>query len=340
MLDNLVYTAVMRQPRMLADAGKSGLYHVCSRVVDRRVIFGDRERRKFMHIIKGGAAFAGIELVSWCLMGNHFHLLVRVPPLDADTFSDEEVFSRMQHIYSPLRMRHLRGIWERMGSASARHTFLAPYRARMGSLSEFVKTLKQRFTQWFNCRNDREGTLWEGRFHSVMLSHNDGRNGDGLGVLARFVAGYIDLNPVRAGLARDADESDWSGFGAALRGDEEGAHGIRLLWGENATRDMTNDAVFAMHRDMLGKALFREQVETENGHSILKRSMKDSVTREISGKICNGLPENQSSEPPGAEKSALTARRELSLFRRMGERCEALIKGRCLGADWVHSQLG
>ncbi len=333
----------MRQPRILADAGQSGLYHVCSRVVDRRVIFGERERRKFMQIIKGGAAFAGIDLVSWCLMGNHFHLLVRVQPLDADSFSDEEVLARMQHIYSPQRMRHLSGIWERMESASARRVFLAPYRARMGSLSDFVKTLKQRFTQWFNCRNDREGTLWEGRFHSVMLSHNGGLDGGGLGLLARFVAGYIDLNPVRAGVVENADDSDWSGFGAALRGDEEGVFGIRLLWGKEATLNKDDDALLAMHRSMLERALFRDRAQTVDGDLSWKRGMKEGEnTRNITG-ASRSSAGNQSTDPPGArppEMSVVSEPRELNLFLRMGERCEALTKGRSLGPDWVKSQVG
>lgn len=323
----------MRRPRALADPGRPGLYHVCSRVVDRRVIFGDRERRRFMALIKGGAAFAGVEVVTWCLMGNHFHLLVRVPVLDAESFTDEETFARMEHIYSPQRMRHFRGIWERMGDDLARRGFLASFRARMGNLSDFVKTLKQRFTQWFNLRNNREGTLWEGRFHSVMLAHNESDDGGGLGVLARFVAGYIDLNPVRAKVVADAADSDWSGYGAALRGDKEGLEGVRILWGAQMTCDLSNEALLKLHAGMLERARFRdrERVDTEEMKS---RSKGD---RDASGLSLQVGVSGAESEGSFRMKLGEDQRLEARLFPQMGERCEDLTKGWALGGRWLAS---
>jgi len=61
---------------------------------------------------------------------------------------------------------------------------------RMWNLGLFMKTLKQRFTTWYNKRNGRRGTLWEARYKSVLVED---------GHAARVVAAYIDLNPVRAG---------------------------------------------------------------------------------------------------------------------------------------------
>ncbi len=310
---------VMRRPRALAESGRPGLYHVCSRVVDRRVIFGERERRKFMGFIKGGARFAGVDLVSWCLMGNHFHLLVRVPPVDAYTMDDEEVLSRMENIYTEPRMRHFRGIWERMRSDAARQQFLSPFRARMGNLSDYVKTLKQRFSQWFNGQNNREGTLWEGRFHSVMLSHNEGKDGQGLGLLARFVAGYIDLNPVRAEVARQAEETDWSGYGAAMRGDGYALAGIRLLWGEEVSSGLDAKRMLRHHGLMLERARVKDGAQEHAA---------------VAGEKEVGRTENRG----GDELGAVVRSAEDGLLARMGERCEALTKGYALGVNWVAAQ--
>lgn len=338
----------MRKPRTLAEPGRPGLYHVCSRVVDRRVIFGSRERCKFLGLVKGGARFTGAELVTWCLMGNHFHLLVRLPPINTDALTDEQVLSRMEHIYSPQKMRHFRGIWERINTPQGRREFLAPFRARMGNLSEFVKTLKQRFTQWFNRRQNREGTLWEGRFFSVLLSHNESEDGSGLGLLARFVAGYIDLNPVRAGVAGRADESTWSGYGAALRGDTEGLGGLRLLWGKNAQEARDDQNLLKMHSEMLARAQFRDQ--KHKGSERSQSASSDGPAPKQRHGHGHGLdpPEKtknrntpasvmaSESEPEGWEATFPHAV-ELRLFSLMSQRCEALTKGRALDRRWLLS---
>ncbi len=287
-------------------------------------------------MVGGGS---GVELVSWCLMGNHFHLLVRVPPLDAEALSDEEVFSCMEHIYEAPRMRHFRGVWERMNNEVARSAFLAPFRGRMGNLSDFVKTLKQRFSQWFNIRNNREGTLWEGRFHSVMLAHNENADGEGLGLLARFVAEYIDLNPVRAGLVRDAGESGWSGYGAALRGDVDGLQGMRLLWGEKAVMGLDRSGVFELHEELLARARFRDREREEKGdESEDSRASQRTRHLERTEDREKGTPVDGAFDESSSAKMLEPSRSASRVLERMGERCEALTRGWALGGNWLLSQ--
>jgi hypothetical protein len=76
-------------------------------------------------------------------------------------------------------------------------------------LSAFMKELKLRFTLAYNQASGRSGTLWEGRFRSVLVEPGDA---------LRLVAAYIDLNPVRAGIAARPEDYRWCSYAAALGG--------------------------------------------------------------------------------------------------------------------------
>ena len=73
-----------------------------------------------------------------------------------------------------------------------------------------MQAVKQRFSQWLNTRDERAGTLWEGRFKSVLV--------EGAGRTLATMAAYIDLNPVRAGIVREPGRYRWSGYGEAMAG--------------------------------------------------------------------------------------------------------------------------
>ena len=60
------------------------------------------------------------------------------------------------------------------GAHDAAQRVIAGWLGRMWDVSAFMKTLKQRFTQWFNKRHRRKGTLWEDRFRSVLVECGGG----------------------------------------------------------------------------------------------------------------------------------------------------------------------
>ena len=91
----------------------------------------------------------------------------------------------------------------------------------MFEISEFFKALKQRFSQYYNTREGRNGPLWEQRFKSVLVEGSE----DAL----LTMAAYIDLNPVRAGLVKDPKDYRWSSYGAAMGGAKEAREGLRRL---------------------------------------------------------------------------------------------------------------
>jgi hypothetical protein len=158
-------------------------------------------------------------------MSNHFHLLCEVPvprPL-----SQSEVLERIEALYGPQRVQALQ---EQLASSARQpdgfdqsNRLLEPFRRRMYDISTFMKKLKGGFTQGFNRRHGRYGTLWAERFKSVLLEP---------GQAVVKLAAYIDLNPVRAGLCADPKEYRYCGYAEALAKGAAGAlEGIRVILG-------------------------------------------------------------------------------------------------------------
>jgi REP element-mobilizing transposase RayT len=202
----------MNQRRILIPPGHgSAFYHCVSRVVDRRIVFHAAEKEVFRSILRKLETFCGVRVATYCLMGNHFHLLVEVPDKEAMPKLDAETLLEMLPLlYDEVAVAQVAGEIEaarRSGNTGWERSILERYERRRGDLSVFLKELKQRVSIFFNRRNGRVGTLWESRFRSVLVE-------GGEEALAA-VAAYIDLNPVRAGLADRPEDYRWSGYGEA-----------------------------------------------------------------------------------------------------------------------------
>jgi len=190
-------------------------YHVCSRIVNKDYRLTAEEKRAFLGLMRRAEAFSGVTVLDYCLMDNHFHLLVEVPC--KEPIPDAELFRRIQALYGDKFVTDLKKKWDMPTYSNARDR--AMFTQRMDDISEFMKTLKQRYSMHYN-RVKRQGTLWEGRFHSTVVERNATTD------ILPFVAGYIDTNPVRAKLVEDPAAYPWSGFGAACSGDATAQAGI------------------------------------------------------------------------------------------------------------------
>ena len=222
----------MRPPRIIVPPDMDGLYHVVSRVVDRRMIFGEEEKKKFRELLVSYAGFSGITVAAWCLMDNHFHLLLHVPSrvqADPSALPEKEILRRLRMIYGKAEMADIKRVLGQCPDAASRARYLERFTKRMGDLAMFMRSLKQRFSRWYNGRNRRKGTLWEDRYRSVAVEIQDLAT---LGAAARIVSAYIDLNPVRAGMVEDPAEYPWCGYARALVGEKESAKGLLRVWGK------------------------------------------------------------------------------------------------------------
>lgn len=208
----------MRKLRVKVD-GES-YYHVTSRCALQAFLMKSSAKSMFVKMMRRAEEFSCVHVLAYCVMDNHFHILVKVPA--KREIGEEELKRKIEVLYGPIKAARIFKRWEtwlESGDEDAVCDEQESYRARMFDVSEFVKTLKQRYSLWFCSNNLREdgskieGTIWQGRFHSVLVENTQ--------KALAAVAAYIDLNPVRAGIVSDAKSYRWSGYGAAHRGDGE-----------------------------------------------------------------------------------------------------------------------
>ena len=188
--------------------------HVVSRTAGQEILFGDVEKEVFRKILFKQLKFSGLRALAWCFMGNHFHLLLEVPDKEValGALSDEDVLSRLAVFAGEKSTRFLLdelATCRQNGNAAGVERIACRVRERLFDLSLFMKELKLRMTLAYNFSTGRRGTLWEGRFKSMLV-----QGGEAL----RAVAAYIDLNPVRAGLAKEPEGYRWCSYAAALGG--------------------------------------------------------------------------------------------------------------------------
>ena len=264
---------------------KPSIYHCISRVVDRRFVFGDEEREVFRMFMRMMENFSGCRVLSYCVMSNHFHVLLEVPPMPRGGISDGELLKRLGVFYGE---NFVKSVGDELDAARSEGGFeggnlerveeiRGRFTKRMHDLSEFMKTLLQRFTRWFNRTHKRTGTLWEDRFKSVIVESGDA---------ARTMAAYIDLNPVRAGMVEDPAEYRWSSYGEAVGGGKRG-NGKKAR--EGLVRAITSDTdtgfdaskwkdASRRYRRLLGMALERKN-PTLNAQ-VLKKNRKTAAMNE------------------------------------------------------------
>lgn len=193
----------MTTPRsLLIDPINPGYYHLTSRCVRRSWLFGRYRKRDYRYrkrwlvdrMTQLVPAFA-IEVYAFALMDNHFHLIVYVEPLAPAQWSDTEVAQRWITASPP---KDSAGEFDESRAEKLTQALLddeeqlGDVRQKLGSVSVFMKLLKQPIARRANLEDDCSGHFFEQRFHSSALLDDE--------ALIAAMA-YVDLNPNRAGIA-------------------------------------------------------------------------------------------------------------------------------------------
>ena len=279
----------MASPRFFADElAPVAYYHCISRVVDRRFAFGPEEKERFVRMMRAYEGFCQVRVLSYCVMSNHFHIMVEVKRRPADqTFTDEWLLQQASLIYSKVAVHMLKEAlhtFRRQGHHEAAEELREKYLTRMWDVSQFMKELKQRFSLWFNKRESRKGTLWEERFTSVLLE----------GELATLsvMSAYIDLNPVRAGIVQDPKDYRWCSYAEAVAGARKAISGLATVTAEHRVHEKhlpgrppagssSPSKVLADYRVWL----FGQGEEVRDGHGPGSQIVRKGFSREATDEV-------------------------------------------------------
>ncbi len=203
----------MTNPRRLTVFDdRPGLYHCVTRCVRQAFLcetatacsLCDGESRQAWverRILELAESFA-VGIYAWAAMSNHCHIVLLLDPLKPDDWSDEEVAQRWCRINqypgrpvpAETRTRRERALLENPER-------LLEIRGRLGSLSWFMRFVNEGVARRANAEDGCKGHFWDGRFKSQNLL-------DDRAALAAMV--YVDLNPVRAGIAEQLDQCNFT----------------------------------------------------------------------------------------------------------------------------------
>lgn len=187
---------------------------------------GNTEKEIFRKMMWRVADFCGVEILTYCLMNNHFHILASVSPVNAaNSIGDDELIRRVRVLYGK-QSQKAQDIISQMKKTSMADALRKQLQARMGNVSVFMKELKQRYSIWFNHTHGKKGALWSGRFRSVLVGGEQALS---------MIAAYIDLNPIRAGITKDPKDYRWSGYGEAVAGSLRARRGLCRIFHPHQT---------------------------------------------------------------------------------------------------------
>lgn len=196
----------------LAD-GEIQVVHCINRCVRRAFLCGtdpltgtDYEHRRELirNRMEFLASVMGVEVLTFCVMSNHIHLILRNRPDVVDSWSDDEIAQRWWQL-CPTRK-------DKDGTAKQPTELeliaikgdakqLKEKRSRLGSISWFMRFLSEKVARQANKQDKCTGRFWEGRFKAQVLL-------DDAALLTCMQ--YVDLNPIRAALATAPEKSDFT----------------------------------------------------------------------------------------------------------------------------------
>ena len=201
----------MTRPRKeLVSIDTTPYYHIVSRCVRRTFLCGydastgncyEHRRQWIEDRIRLLSSLFAVDICAYAVLSNHYHLVVKLNPSQAEHWSETDVLQRWQCLYKgPLLVQRFAS-----GQALSQAEWLTVsetlevYRKRLSDLSWFMKCLNEPIARQANQEDGCTGHFWESRYKSQALFTEE--------ALISAMA-YVDLNPIRANMADTPETSN------------------------------------------------------------------------------------------------------------------------------------
>ena len=194
-------------------------YHCVARCVRRAWLWGkdeyagkDYSHRKYWVIerLRELCEVFALEVCAYAIMSNHYHLVLFVDLERSKEWSEEEVIARWSRIFQIPRLvdRYRRHELESTAEIEAARAKIKVWRKRLADVSWYMRCLNEHLARKANAEDECTGRFWEGRFKSQALL-------DEAGLLTAMA--YVDLNPIRAGIAPTPEASEFTSIYDRIR---------------------------------------------------------------------------------------------------------------------------
>lgn len=203
----------MPRPRSsLISLTETPYYHCVSRCVRRAFLCGhdkysgqsyEHRRQWVEHRLYFLADIFAVQLCAYAVMSNHTHVVLKVDQSWAQRWSKHEVLQRWHRLFQGTLLTRMYCDPTQSPTLSSAQRYAVEqtvevYRARLFDISWFMRSLNEYIARQANKEDDCTGRFWEGRFKSQAILDEAS--------LAACMA-YVDLNPVRAGMAKTPEMS-------------------------------------------------------------------------------------------------------------------------------------
>ncbi|WP_220765757.1 MULTISPECIES: transposase [unclassified Shewanella] len=198
--------------RTLIDAETTPFYHIINRCVRRAYLCGEdavsgksfeHRRDWIVDKIKTLSNIFCIDICAFAVMSNHYHLVLKIDIDKAKSLTNRDIITRWNQVTKghAVATKYLTGDTLIEGERMILDSLLPEWHERLSSISWFMRCLNEDIARRANREDECKGAFWEGRFKSQALL-------DEQALLACMM--YVDLNPIRAGIADTVQASDFT----------------------------------------------------------------------------------------------------------------------------------